>query len=222
MKYPKQSRRDFLVAGLGAAAATSVGASVAMASEDSVTPPVTEGPFYPIHEQAERDFDMTRFNEGAEIAAGELVILEGKVLDDAGHPIAGAFVDVWQANTWGRYHHERDPNPQPRDPNFQGWAQVTADAKGRYRFLTIRPGAYPVEEGWVRPPHIHFKVSKRGYHEITTQMFFQDEPLNDIDKLFLALSEKERQNVVAKASKGHTQKGEEAIHCMFDIILAKV
>ena len=158
MKPAPHSRREFLAAGLGAAVATGIGGLTVKASTADVTPPVEEGPFYPIHEQAERDFDLTRFNRTSERAEGELVIVEGQVLDDAGNPVADAFVDVWQANTWGRYHHEKDPNPAPRDPNFQGWAQIVADKQGRYRLLTIKPGAYPVDKNWTRPPHIHFKV----------------------------------------------------------------
>ncbi len=222
MNRALHSRREFLGAGLGAAVATGIGGIAVKASTVGVTAPVGEGPFYPIHEQAERDFDLTRFKGTSERAEGELVIVEGQVLDDAGNPVAGAFVDVWQANTWGRYHHEKDPNPAPRDPNFQGWAQIVADKQGRYRLLTIKPGAYPVDKRWTRPPHIHFKVSKRGFHEITTQMFFEDEPLNDLDRLFLAVPEKDRPSVVAKASRGRTGDGEEALHCQFDIVLRKV
>ena len=222
MNRALHSRREFLGAGLGAAVATGIGGIAVKASTVGVTAPVGEGPFYPIHEQAERDFDLTRFNRTSERAEGELVIVEGHVLDDAGNPVAGAFVDVWQANTWGRYHHEKDPNPAPRDPNFQGWAQIVADKQGRYRLLTIKPGAYPVDKNWVRPPHIHFKVAKRGYHDLTTQMFFEGESLNDDDQLFLALSKESRESVVAKTGKGRTIGGEDAIHCQFDIVLKRV
>lgn len=222
MKQKMQSRREFLGTGLGAAAATALIGSAAKTASAGVTAPVVEGPFYPIHEQSERDADLTRFNEGAVRAEGELVVVEGQVLDDEDNPIAGALVDVWQANAYGRYHHERDPNPAPRDPNFQGWAQIIADDQGRYRFLTVKPGAYDVGDGWVRPPHIHFKVARRGHHDLTTQMFFEGEPLNDVDHLFLAVPEEGREGVVAKAGKTKTMDGEEALHCRFDIVLERV
>ena len=215
------SRREFLGAGLGVAATATIIGGAAKASATAVTAPVGEGPFYPIHKQSDRDADLTRFDGSGERAEGELVIVEGKVLDDQGNPVPGALVDVWQANANGRYHHEQDPNPAPRDPNFQGWAQVLADDKGHYRFLTIKPGAYPVDENWSRPPHIHFKVAKRGHHELTTQMFFEDEPLNDTDNLFLALTKEERESVVAKQEMGQTKDGEKAIHLRFDIVLKK-
>lgn len=78
------------------------------------------------------------------------------MLDEEGKAVGGALVDVWQAKVHGGYDHEADPNPTPLDPNFQGWARFTTDAEGRYRFKTIRPGAYAVSGEWTRPPHIHF------------------------------------------------------------------
>lgn len=215
------SRREFLGAGLGVAATATIIGGAAKASATGVTAPVAEGPFYPIHKQSDRDADLTRFDGSGERAEGELVIVEGKVLDDQGNPVPGALVDVWQANVNGRYHHELDPNTAPRDPNFQGWAQVLADDKGHYRFLTIKPGAYPVDENWSRPPHIHFKVAKRGHHELTTQMFFEGEPLNDVDALFLEVPEEDRAGVTAKGSQGATSDGEDALHLRFDIVLKK-
>lgn len=222
MKRASPSRREFLGAGVGAAVAAGIAGRALGAATSGVTAPVEEGPFYPIHEQAERDFDMTRFGAAAERAEGDLMIVEGRVLDDSGAPVAGALVDVWQANSWGRYHHEKDPNPAPRDPNFQGWCRIVADDQGRYRILTIKPGGYPVSDAWTRPPHIHFKVSKRGFHELTTQMFFDGEPLNDIDRLLLEVPEAERPSIVVKVAPGRAGDGEEASACRFDIVVKKV
>jgi len=124
-------------------------------------------------------------------------------------------VDIWQANAAGRYAHERDPNPAPLDPNFQGWAILKTDGEGRYRFKTIKPGAYPVSENWTRPPHIHFKVSRRGYREITTQMYFEDEPLNNVDNLLNELPDDLRPTLIAtRESKFEPFQ--------FNIVLAKI
>lgn len=90
------------------------------------------------------------------------------MLDEAGQPVADALIDVWQTNSHGRYVHEADANPAPLDKNFQGWAKLKIGPDGRYRVKTIKPGAYPVGDGWSRPPHIHFKVARRGIHELTT------------------------------------------------------
>ena len=153
------TRRQLVQGGLGAVAL--VAGAPLLAAEP--TPTQTEGPFFPKSDQADKDLDMTRVEGRSEVALGEVIEISGQVLDETGAPIAGALVDVWQANSHGRYDHERDPNPAPLDPNFQGWARLTTDAEGRYRVRTIKPGAYPVGEGWSRPPHIHFKVAKRGF-----------------------------------------------------------
>lgn len=219
MTDEQKSRREFLGYGLGAVAAGGLIAGSARAATREATAPVGEGPFYPIHKQQDRDADLTRFDGRKGRAAGQLTLVEGTVMDADGKPLADALVDVWQANAAGRYHHERDPNPTPRDDNFQGWAQVLTDADGKYSFLTVKPGAYPAAANWTRPPHIHFKVAKRGFHELTTQMFFAGEPLNDVDQLFLALSADERKSVVADLGKATTADGEEALYCGFDIVL---
>jgi protocatechuate 3,4-dioxygenase beta subunit len=106
-------------------------------------------------------------------------------------------VEIWQANKWGRYDHERDEgNPRPLDPDFQSWAEVLTDQAGGFRFKTIKPGSYPVGEGgWVRPPHIHFRVSRRGYHELVTQMYFAGEQLNESDRIRGELSPADRDRV---------------------------
>ncbi len=222
MTHEQKSRREFLGYSLGAVAAGGLIAGSARAATHAPTAPVGEGPFYPIHKQQDRDADLTRFDGSKERAKGELTLVEGVVTDGDGKPVADALVDIWQANAAGRYHHERDPNPTPRDANFQGWAQVLTDQDGKYSFLTVKPGAYPAAANWTRPPHIHFKVSRRGFHELTTQMFFDGEPLNDTDQLFLALSEDERKSVVADLGKEITKDGEEALHCGFDIVLKAV
>ena len=184
------TRRTALQAAIG-------GIALASASQlPAVTPHQTEGPFFPLKDQADKDLDMTLIQGHGEHAKGEVVEISGRVLDEAGQPVADALVDIWQANVHGRYAHERDPNPAPLDPHFQGWAQMHTDADGRFKVRTIIPGAYPVEDGWTRPPHIHFKVARRGFHELTTQMYFAGNPLNDVDRLLNAVPEAERPKLV--------------------------
>lgn len=220
----KVSRRDVLGAGaagtgmlLAAGCQSEAPASLqaAATAPGGLTPPQTEGPFYPIVDQADKDADLTRLGDSGAVAEGEIVNVEGRVLDAAGAPIANAVVDIWQANAAGRYAHEADPNPAPLDPKFQGWAIMKTDADGRYSFRTVRPGPYPAEADWWRPPHIHFKVARRGYRELTTQMYFEGEALNDIDRLVLELPEEERGRVIAR------QASADAPY-VFDIVLAKV
>ncbi len=211
------SRRQMLQGSLGTIAL--VATSPLLSETRGATPSQTEGPFFPTRDQADKDIDMTLIEGHAEHALGEVVEISGQVLAEDGTPIANALVDVWQANSHGRYAHERDTNTAPLDPNFQGWAQFTTDAQGRYRVKTIKPGAYPVDKGWSRPPHIHFKVALRGYHELTTQMYFAGDSLNDIDRLLQALSADERSRVVVAFSAAAEKS---APHGQFDLVLRKV
>jgi len=147
------------------------------------TPSEIEGPFYPITPQRDKDSDLTRIVGRNGTAQGEVVWIEVHVLDTTGATIPDVQVEIWQANSAGRYRHPRDANKAPLDPNFQGWAIVASDDAGKLKFKTVKPGAYPAADGWSRPPHIHFKASKQGYSALTTQMYFPNEPLNELDLL---------------------------------------
>ncbi|MEP2774882.1 MAG: protocatechuate 3,4-dioxygenase [Luteolibacter sp.] len=189
-------RRDFLRAGVAGGAVA--GVSGASAGELTWTPSEIEGPFYPVVAQKDKDFDLTKVEGKEGVAKGRVVFVSGVVVDTDGAPVEEATVDLWQANAAGRYRHPHDSNPAPLDPNFQGWAIVPSGVKGEFNFKTVVPGAYPASEGWVRPPHIHFKVSKKGYVELTTQMYFPGEELNEKDRLLKRKSEEEQEMMVAK------------------------
>ena len=209
------SRRQILQGGLLSGAGLSLIPVGSAKTQIGATPPQIEGPFYPIVEQSDMDADLTQVGDSNTQALGESVTVTGRVFGDDGRPIENAVVDIWQANAAGRYSHETDPNSAPLDPNFQGWAILTTDDEGYYRFRTVRPGAYPAARGWSRPPHIHFKVSRRGYHEVTTQMYFENEPLNDVDRLLKSLNATEQSKLVAR------QTGDKGAY-NFDIVLAAV
>jgi len=136
------------------------------------TPTESEGPFYPIVAQKDTDFDLTKVDGQEAEALGKHIIIQGSIFDTEGNPVEGATVDLWQANADGKYAHPHDSNPAPIDENFQGWAIVPSGVNGEFRFKTVLPGVYNVGGGWSRPPHIHFKVSKKGYIELVTQMYF--------------------------------------------------
>lgn len=193
--------------------------AVSHAGDLSPTPEQTEGPFYPVQPQSDKDLDLTQIKGHAKRAQGESLWITGVVKDERGQPLANAIVDIWQANAAGRYAHAADTNPAPLDPDFQGWGIVTTNQLGEYRFKTIKPGAYKVSGRWSRPPHIHFKVSKRGYEEVTTQMYFDGEPLNDKDSILNNVPKSQRQDLIVKFERAD---GENVPSGQFDIVLARV
>ena len=194
------SRRE-LAKQIGLVTAISMTSS-ANAIASIITPAQVEGPFYPVDDAADTDLDLTMINGHAETAKGEVILVRGQVRDTEGRPVSGAIVDVWQANHDGRYSHPDDKNTAPLDPNFQGWGLVTTDADGRYGFKTIKPGAYPLsflgEEGW-RCQHIHFIVSEPNFEKLTTQMYFDGDPLIAQDLEVAAVPEEHRHLLIAKS-----------------------
>lgn len=210
------SRRALLKGSLALTAGFTASRALA---EKTITPSQVEGPFYPIKPQTDRDLDLTQIQGHESAAKGEAIWVTGKVLDENGKPLENAVVDVWQANAAGRYAHPGDTNSAPLDPDFQGWGIVNTGESGQYRFKTIKPGAYGVSGSWSRPPHIHFKVSKRGFFELTTQMYFANEALNDTDGILNNVPEPGRSSLIVD----FVQNSEfDAPVGQFDIILRKV
>ncbi len=160
------------------------------------TPPQVEGPFYPVVDQLDTDSDLIQVQGSNVGAKGKIVIIEGVVTDQLCVPVAGALVEIWQACETGKYNHPSDPNPAALDPNFQYWGKAVTDSQGRYRFRTIIPGAYQASGDWKRPPHVHFKVSRLGYIELITQMYFAGESLNDKDLILKRLKKSDQAKVI--------------------------
>lgn len=197
------NRRNLLVKsiiGAGALAAASKSVKAALAS-CGLTPAQTEGPFYPIKDQADKDNDLTQVVGRVNRAKGKVVILKGIVQDDQCRPVANALVEIWQACDSGKYNHPGDPNPAQLDPDFQYWGRAVTNQNGEYEFKTIRPGHYAATNTWMRPAHIHMKVHRRGYEELTTQVYFKDDPYNSGDRILQALSPSERRSVIVDFKK---------------------
>jgi protocatechuate 3,4-dioxygenase beta subunit len=143
------------------------------------------GPAFPKRFVKDSEADLTQWGKGAPL--GEKMILVGRVLDDAGRPVRSALVELWQCNAAGRYAHPVDQHDAPLDPNFLGRGQVLTDDTGEFRFVTIKPGAYPWRNhafGW-RPAHIHFSLfGSSNAQRLITQMFFPGDPLLPIDPIY--------------------------------------
>jgi len=178
-------------------------------------------PVYGHDSVADIDHDLTRnaLKNGAPI--GERIIVTGQVLDDAGRPVRDTLVEIWQANAAGRYVHRTDQHDAPLDPNFLGAGRTLTDSQGRYRFVTIKPGAYPWgnhPNAW-RPNHIHFSLF--GSHfasRLVTQMYFPGDPLLDLDPIYQCTAQGIRERLVADFSLDHTEPGT-ALGFVFDIVL---
>jgi len=131
------------------------------------------------------DNDLTKGHDGEPI--GQRIIVHGHVKEDDGRPVPNTLVEVWQANAGGRYRHQVDNWPSPLDPNFSGGGRTITDDHGYFRFLTIRPGAYPWRNhpnAW-RPAHIHFSLFGRAFTQrLVTQMYFPHDPLFFQDPMY--------------------------------------
>src|SRR5262245_19559083 len=182
MNGSRYSRRDMLSGAFGAVSlALSGGVASALAQPLKRTPSEILGPFYPVMRSVEMASDLTTLPGKPGRAAGQVIYVMGRVLNVQGQPVAGARVELWQANAQGRYRHPSDTNPTPLDPAFEGFGVQTTDAEGRFRFKTVKPGAYPAAAG-MRAPHLHFDVTGR-INRVITQMYFPAEPLNEGDVL---------------------------------------
>jgi protocatechuate 3,4-dioxygenase beta subunit len=146
----------------------------------------------------ELDHDLTAQHAGEPL--GERIVVAGRVLDGDGRPVPHTLVEVWQANAGGRYRHDGDRHPAPLDPNFSGAGRCLTDAEGRWRFVTVKPGAYPWQNhdnAW-RPAHIHFSLFGRAFAQrLITQMYFPGDPLFGFDPILGSVPEAARQRLVA-------------------------
>jgi len=147
--------------------------------------------------------DLSRLSPTAPRAFGQLMLMQGQILDQDNAPVAGAVVEMWQANASGKYIHEYDQADAPVDPNFIGSGRFVTDAEGRFSFTTIKPGAYPVPDSgkWWRPPHIHFSIFGDSWmSRLVTQMFFPGDPLNAHDRLLNSVADPAaRERLIARA-----------------------
>ena len=181
------------------------------------TPGQILGPFYPLGELAQNS-DLTRISGRSGRADGQVLNVMGRVLNPSGEPVRNAKVEVWQANTYGRYTHPSDPNPAPLDPNFDGAAILTTDPEGRYRFKTIKPAAYPAGPNMMRPAHIHFQVTGRQ-DRLVTQMYFENDPYNAVDPFLNSAARKEL--LVTKLLAPSPEFEPDSKMVVFDIVVYK-
>ena len=176
-----------------------------------------EGPFYPRRFGAPGNDLLLPGADGA-LPEGEAIVIRGRVTDARCGPLAGAVVEIWQADPRGRYDHPGDRRGSI-DPRFRYWGRAVTDASGSYQFRTLLPGAYRAGFGWMRPPHVHFKVRSGRLPVLTTQMYFPDQPLNEEDALFGSVPAERRHTVLAVREHAEASTGG-AAPFRFDIAVA--
>lgn len=178
------------------------------------------GPVFGESRVREMDHDLTR--QHADEPQGQRIIVHGWVLDGDGRPLRNTLLEVWQANAAGRYAHSADNHPAPLDPNFSGAGRTFTDGDGRYRFITIKPGAYPWQNhanAW-RPAHIHFSLFGRSFTQrLITQMYFPDDPLFGQDPIFNSIPDpRVRERLISRFDQTETVP-EWALAFRWDIVL---
>ena len=178
------------------------------------------GPVYGHEKVRALDHDLTRQHDGEPL--GERIIVLGRVMDTGGRPLPDTLMEIWQANSAGRYRHEVDNHPAPLDPNFSGGGRCVTDAEGRYRFVTIKPAAYPWgndANAW-RPAHIHFSLFGTAFAtRLITQMYFPGDPLLACDAIFNSIPDAAaKERLVCRLDLDHTEP-EWALAYEFDIVL---
>jgi protocatechuate 3,4-dioxygenase beta subunit len=178
-------------------------------------------PVYGHEDIGELDHDLTRNAAVNGAPLGERIVVAGRVLDERGRPVRRTLVELWQCNAAGRYVHVVDRHDAPLDPNFLGAGRTMTDDEGRYRFLTIKPGAYPWgnhPNAW-RPNHIHFSLF--GGHfasRLVTQMYFPGDPLLEHDPIYRSTRPGTRERLVSRFDLDVTEAGF-ALGFTFDIVL---
>ena len=178
------------------------------------------GPVYGHEVARPEDSDLTRQHAGEPL--GERITVAGRVLDEAGRPVPDTLIEIWQANAAGRYIHVKDQHPAPLDPNFSGAGRIVTDAQGRYKFTTVKPGAYPWRNhhnAW-RPAHIHFSLFGPTFlTRLVTQMYFPGDPLFPFDPIFNSIADPAaRERLISRFSLDETAP-EWSLGFVFDIVL---
>jgi protocatechuate 3,4-dioxygenase beta subunit len=185
------------------------------AATEASGPRFSDAVLYPHHA------DLTKQVEGGE-PLGERIIVTGRVLDENGDALAGTLVELWQCNAAGRYHHPVDEHDAPLDPHFRGAGRALTDADGRYRFVTIKPGAYPWRNhtnAW-RPAHIHFSLFGQAFlTRMVTQMYFPGDPLLPYDPMFTCIENEAARNRLVSVFDWESTIPEQALGYRFDIVL---
>ncbi len=179
-------RQSFI--GAAAIAGSAFFTTPGLFAEELLTPPMTEGPFYPDKLPLDTDNDLLILNDAITPAVGEITHLTGKVMDQKGNPVRNARVEIWQVDGRGVYLHSKGGDRDKLDKNFQGFGRFTTGLKGEYYFRTVKPVPYPG-----RTPHIHFAVYVKNKRVLATQCLINGHAMNERDGLLRRIKDPELQ-----------------------------
>jgi protocatechuate 3,4-dioxygenase alpha subunit len=144
-----------------------------------------------------------RANLAAPGVSGERVTIEGRVLDGDGKPVPDAILEIWQANSYGKYAHPEDDRDKPVEPNFTGYGRIPTNDEGKFSFTTIKPGQVPDPDGKLQAPHIVVSVFARGLlRRLVTRIYFPNDPANDADFALRLVEPLRRETLIAKKPAG--------------------
>jgi protocatechuate 3,4-dioxygenase, alpha subunit len=153
----------------------------------------TVGPFYSLGL-----LWLCRDTFAADDVPGERISISGKVLDGAGQSVPDALLEIWQANSHGKYAHDEDTQDKPLEPGFTGFGRMPTDDEGRFRFTTVKPGRVPGPESRLQAPHLEVSVFCRGLlRRLVTRIYFGDEPSNVEDFALSLVPESRRNTLIA-------------------------
>jgi protocatechuate 3,4-dioxygenase alpha subunit len=158
------------------------------------TPSQTVGPFFTI--------GLSRLEKtvlAGLTVSGEKITIVGRVISGEGKPVPDAMLEIWQANSHGKYAHPEDDQSKPLEPGFQGFGRVGVDENGEFRFTTIKPGPVPGPGGKMQAPHIAMSVFARGLLlRLVTRIYFPDETANADDFVLNLVEPARRATLIAR------------------------
>ena len=147
-------------------------------------------------------------------AEGEHITLIFRVIDGEGQPTPGdSMIELWQADSQGRYQHPVDPRCADADKNLCGFGRLETDANGVCVFETVKPGRVPRAEGSAQAPHINVTLFARGLGKpLRTRVYFADEAANADDPLLALIPADRRDTLLAKPVDGQANAWAIEIH----------
>jgi protocatechuate 3,4-dioxygenase, alpha subunit len=166
------------------------------------TPSQTVGPFFSIGCDRLNAIDLAEHG-----VSGERIEITGRVIDGDGNGVPDAMLEIWQANSAGKYAHPEDAQDKAIEGGFQGFGRIPTDSNGAFWFATIKPGTVPGPNGKQQAPHIVVAVFMRGLlRRLVTRIYFPDEAANDQDFVLNFVEPARRGTLIARVVSGEKNR----------------